>query len=98
MMFALDKEIAENQLDKIGFNKFHTFHPAYIYPVEPRNEPNFSYKLMRMLYKPLLKPFGKKYSITSVELATAMFQVGIHGSEVTTLENADILGVLTNNQ
>ncbi len=98
MMFALDKGIAENQLDKIGFKKFHSFRPAYIYPVEPRNEPNFSYKLMRMLYKPLMKPLGKKYSITSVELARAMFEVGIFGSELAILENADILDILTKNE
>ncbi len=97
MMFALDKGIAENQLTKIGFQNFYAFRPSYIYPVEPRPEPNFSYQLMRFLYKPLIRPFGKKYSITSVELAQAMFQVGIFGSELKILENADILKVLNKN-
>ena len=90
LMFAKDKGAAENQLAAISFKSFHSFRPAYIYPVKPRREPNFSYRLMRLLY-PLIRLFGKKYSIKSTELAQAMFYVGIHGSSSSILENAAII-------
>lgn len=90
MMFATDKGSAENQLSAMGFKAFHAFRPAYIYPVDKRYEPNFSYRVMRAVY-PLLKLFGKKYSVRSTELAQAMFHVGLHGSELEVLENKDIV-------
>jgi hypothetical protein len=33
-----------------GFPHVYLFRPAYIYPIEPRNEPNFSYRLLRTVY------------------------------------------------
>ena len=34
-----------------GFPHVYLFRlPAYIYPVKPRNEPNFSYRLLRTVY------------------------------------------------
>ena len=91
MMFAADKGAAENQLSSMGLKAFHTFRPGYIYPVASRKEPNFSYKLMRFLYKPLIRPLGKKYSIKSTELAQSMFNVGFNGCDLEILENQDIL-------
>ena len=38
--FARYKGMAENQISDLGLD-FHTFRPAYIYPVTPRKEPNF---------------------------------------------------------
>src|SRR5580704_4693143 len=45
--FARYKGEAENALLAAGFPHVYLFRPAYIYPVEPRKEPNFSYRLMR---------------------------------------------------
>lgn len=89
LMFARDKGVIENELAALGFSSFHSFRPGYIYPVVPRKEPNFTYRLMRFLY-PLVKLMGKKYSITSVELANAMFFTGVKGCEKEVLENSDI--------
>ncbi len=75
LMFALDKGKVENQLAALLGDKFYACRPSYIYPVQPRKEPNFTYVLSRKLY-PLLKRLGKKMSITSEELALAMFRIG----------------------
>lgn len=87
--FAKYKGMAENQISAMGM-KFHTFRPAYIYPVDARKEPNIGYQITRFLY-PIIKLIGKKYSITSTALAKAMFNVGMNGAEKEVLENQDIL-------
>ncbi|KAA5539673.1 Rossmann-fold NAD(P)-binding domain-containing protein [Adhaeribacter rhizoryzae] len=87
--FARYKGIAENQISNLNM-KFYAFRPAYIYPIEPRQEPNVGYRILRIFY-PLLKAFGKKYSITSAELAKAMFNIGLNGAGKQILENQDIL-------
>ena len=48
--FARYKGEAENALLAAGFPHVYLFRPAYIYPVEPRKEPNFSYRLLRGFY------------------------------------------------
>ena len=50
MPFARDKGEAEKALLAAGFPRVYIFRPAYIYPVEPRKEPNFSYRLLRAIY------------------------------------------------
>ena len=45
MPFARYKGEAEKALFAAGFPRTYIFRPAYIYPVEPRKEPNFSYRL-----------------------------------------------------
>lgn len=92
MMFAKDKGIAENYLKK-HIEKVHLFRPAYIYPVTPRKEPNFSYKLTRWMY-PLIKLLGPNASITSEQLAQAIFDVGVGGYSSQVLENKDMLDYL----
>lgn len=87
--FARYKGMAENALFKLTL-KTYSFRPGYIYPVVPREEPNFGYRIFRALY-PLVKRFGKKYSIPSTDLANAMFHVGMHGADKSILENQDIL-------
>lgn len=87
--FARFKGMAENQIAALGMN-FFSFRPAYIYPVTKRQEPNLMYRVSRRLY-PLLKLFGKNLSITSVQLASAMYNVGLHGAEQEILENSEIL-------
>jgi len=86
MMFALDKGIVENKLDQLYGKQFYSCRPGYIYPVTPRKEPNFTYVLSRKLY-PLLKRMGKKMSITSEELALAMFRIGLEQPQQNTFEN-----------
>ena len=44
MAFARYKGEAENALRASGFPSLYIFRPAYIYPVVPRKEPNFSYR------------------------------------------------------
>ncbi|WP_299820155.1 hypothetical protein [uncultured Pontibacter sp.] len=87
--FARYKGMAENRISDLNM-KFYAFRPAYIYPVEPRKEPNLGYGILRVFY-PLLKMFGQKYSIKSTELAKAMLNVGLNGADKEILENQDIL-------
>ncbi len=87
--FARYKGMAENQIAKLNLT-FYSFRPGYIFPVEPRKEPNLMYVLMRIMY-PLVKLLGNKYSITSTALAKAMFVVGVHGASKQILENQDII-------
>lgn len=94
-VFAKDKGAAENQLDALGMGGgFHSFRPAYIYPVEPRDEPNFMYSFSRWLYKPLISKMGKNASITSLDLARGMVKVGLEGGNQVVYENAEILDLL----
>jgi hypothetical protein len=81
--------MAENYLISKQFGNLFSFRPGYIYPVEKRREPNFSYKAMRKLY-PIMKLLAPSAVITSEELANAMFKVGINGAPKTLLENKDI--------
>ncbi|MDG1262415.1 MAG: NAD(P)H-binding protein [Flavobacteriales bacterium] len=90
--FARYKGMSENQLDDLGLN-FTSFRPGYIYPVTPRDEPNWMYKISRFIY-PAFRLLGKGASITSVELADAMFKVGVEGTAQTILENKEIHTVL----
>jgi hypothetical protein len=48
--FARYKGEAENALLTAWFPAVYIFRPAYIYPVEPRTEPNFGYRLLRAIY------------------------------------------------
>src|SRR5260370_17471638 len=46
MSFAGYKGEAENALLARGFASVYVFRPAYVYPVTPRREPNFRYRLL----------------------------------------------------
>jgi len=87
--FARYKGMAENQISQLALN-FYTFRPGYIYPVTPRKEPNLMYKISRALY-PLIRRMGPNSSITSTQLALAMFRVGLEGAATEILENRTIL-------
>jgi nucleoside-diphosphate-sugar epimerase len=89
VMFAKDKGIAENKLFEIYGKHFHSARPGYIYPTIKRKEPNLSYAFFRMLY-PIIKLLGKKYSITSLELAKAMFVIGMNEQKQTVFENDEL--------
>ena len=49
MAFARYKGEAEKALSAAGFPDVYIFRPGYIYPVQPRKEPNFSYRLLRAI-------------------------------------------------
>jgi len=92
--FAKFKGMAENEMSRFA-EEFYAFRPGYIYPVTPRNEPNFSYRMSRALY-PVIKLFGKGMSIKSTELAEAIFRIGIEGGEQEVYENIDMMKFLDN--
>jgi uncharacterized protein YbjT (DUF2867 family) len=71
MAFARYKGEAEKALLAAGFPRLYIFRPAYIYPVEPRKEPNFSYRLLRAIY-PVFRMLFPNQVIPADELARAM--------------------------
>jgi uncharacterized protein YbjT (DUF2867 family) len=92
MAFARYKGEAEKALLGAGFPRLYTFRPAYIYPVEPRREPNFSYRLLREIY-PVFRVLFPNQVIRADELARAMVDVAVRGREErgeVVLENRDI--------
>jgi nucleoside-diphosphate-sugar epimerase len=95
MMFARDKGMAENYLIQCKFPETYIFRPAYIYPVTPRREPNFTYRLMRFVY-PLFRHLYPGGVIESAELAKAIFNTGLNGGDMPIFENRDIKKILQN--
>ncbi len=89
IMFALDKGKAENGILRMNFRRTHIFRPGYIYPVTPRKEPNFIYKLMRILYK-IFSPLFPNMGVTSEKLADTMVEVAFAGREKIIYENSEI--------
>jgi len=90
--YARYKGEAEKALLTAGFSRVYIFRPAYIYPVEPRKEPNFSYRLMRAMY-PVFRMLFPNRVIRVDDLAGAMIDVvvrrtGERGGLV--FENRDI--------
>ena len=69
--FARYKGEAENALFGAGFSQVYSFRPAYIYPVEPRQEPNFGYRLLRAIY-PAFRVLFPNQVIRADDLARAM--------------------------
>jgi uncharacterized protein YbjT (DUF2867 family) len=72
--FARYKGEAERALLTAGFPRVYLFRPAYIYPVEPRKEPNFSYRLLRRIY-PAFRLLFPNQVIRADDLARAMVDV-----------------------
>jgi uncharacterized protein YbjT (DUF2867 family) len=92
MAFARYKGEAEKALLESGFPRLYIFRPAYIYPVEPRKEPNFSYRLLRSVY-PVFQLLFPNQVIRADDLAESMVDVAIRrgaGAEQVILENRDI--------
>jgi uncharacterized protein YbjT (DUF2867 family) len=92
MAFARYKGEAEKALLESGFPRLYILRPAYIYPVEPRKEPNLSYRLLRSVY-PVFQLLLPNQVIRADDLAKSMVDVAIRtggGSEQVILENRDI--------
>lgn len=96
LSFAKYKGMAENYILKSNLQRINIFRPSYIYPVQKRKEPNILYTIMRIVY-PVVKLAGKNKSITSVQLADAMFKAGITGANKGILENAHIIDYIFEN-
>ena len=77
--FARYKGEAEKALLAAGFPRVYLFRPAYIYPVEPRKEPNFSYRLLRAIY-PAFRVLFPNQVIRADDLARAMVDVAVRGT------------------
>jgi uncharacterized protein YbjT (DUF2867 family) len=92
MAFARYKGAAENALLSSGFAHMYIFRPAYIYPIEPRKEPNFSYRLMRTIY-PVFRVLFPNQVIPANDLGRAMVDVVLNETGALrnmVLENRDI--------
>jgi uncharacterized protein YbjT (DUF2867 family) len=90
MAFARYKGETENVLLASGFPHVYIFRPAYIYPVEPRKEPNFSYRLLRWIY-PVFRTLFPNQVIRADDLARAMVDGVVLGiAEGPIFENRDI--------
>jgi len=95
--FARYKGEAEKGLLAAGFPRVCIFRPAYIYPVEPRKEPNFSYRLLRGVY-PVFRLLFPNLVIRGDDLARAMVDAAVRGREergALVLENRDIRAMVT---
>jgi uncharacterized protein YbjT (DUF2867 family) len=96
MPFARYKGEAENALLAAGFPHIYIFRPAYIYPVEPRNEPNFSYRLLRAIY-PAFRILFPNQVIRADDLAQAMVDAAVCGTgkhRGPIFENRDIRAIV----
>ncbi len=93
MSFAKYKGMAENYLMSKAFENLNIFRPGYIYPVENREEPNFSYRIFRKLY-PIMKSIFPGSVITSQQLGQAMYKAGMQGNNHGILENVPIKNTL----
>ena len=92
MAFARYKGEAEKALLGEGFPHVYLFRPAYIYPVEPRKEPNLSYRLLRAIY-PVFRVLFPNQVIRADDLARAMVDVAVQETRETggqVFENRDI--------
>jgi uncharacterized protein YbjT (DUF2867 family) len=92
LAFARYKGQAENALFAAHFPRVYVFRPAYIYPVEPRKEPTFSYRLLRAIY-PAFRVLFPNQVIPADDLARAMVDVVVRDTSQRThsvFENRDI--------
>src|SRR5437660_9693428 len=76
--FARYKGEAEKALLAAGFPRLYIFRPAYIFPVEARKEPNFSYRLLRAIY-PVFRRLFPNQAIRADDLARVMVDVAVRG-------------------
>jgi uncharacterized protein YbjT (DUF2867 family) len=92
LAFARYKGQAEKALLAAGFPRVYLFRPAYIYPVEPRKEPNFNYRLIRAIY-PVFRVLFPNQVIRVDDLARAMVDIVLRKTQErqgVVFENRDI--------
>jgi len=92
LAFARYKGQAEKALLAAGFPRVYLFRPAYIYPVEPRKEPNFNYRLMHAIY-PVFRVLFPNQVIRADDLARVMVDVVLRQTQErqdVVFENRDI--------
>jgi uncharacterized protein YbjT (DUF2867 family) len=92
LAFARYKGQAEKALLAAGFPRVYLFRPAYIYPVQPRLEPNFSYRMIRALY-PVFRLLFPNQVIRADDLGWAMVDVVLRQTQECqglVFENRDI--------
>ena len=90
--YARFKGEAEKALLAAGFPHVYIFRPAYIYPVEPRKEPNLSYRLLRGIY-PAFRVLFPNQVIRADDLARVMIDAAVQGAPLhpePVFENRDI--------
>jgi uncharacterized protein YbjT (DUF2867 family) len=90
--YARYKGEAEKALLAAGFSRVYVFRPAYIYPVEPRKEPSFSYRLLRGIY-PAFRALFPNQVIRADDLARVMVDAVLLGTAepaAPVFENRDI--------
>jgi uncharacterized protein YbjT (DUF2867 family) len=100
LAFARYKGEAEKALLAAEFSRLYIFRPAYIYPAEPRKEPNFSYRALRSIY-PVFRMLFPNQVIRSDDLAHTMVDVVVRGTdkpESHILENRDIRAIVKSYQ
>ena len=96
LAFARYKGEAEKALMAAGFSRVYIFRPAYIYPIEPRKEPTFSYQLLRSIY-PVFRVLFPNQVIRADDLGRAMVDVAIRETserQSLVFENRDIQRML----
>jgi uncharacterized protein YbjT (DUF2867 family) len=92
LAFARYKGQAEKALLAAGFPHVYLFRPAYIYPVKPRKEPNFNYRLIRAIY-PVFRLLFPNQVIRVDDLARAMVDIVLRKTQQrqgAVFENRDI--------
>jgi uncharacterized protein YbjT (DUF2867 family) len=93
--YARYKGEAEKALLAAGFPSVYIFRPAYIYPVEPRKEPNLSYRILRAIYPAFRRLFPNQV-IRADDMAQVMVDAvvrGTPGHPGPIFENRDIRAV-----
>jgi uncharacterized protein YbjT (DUF2867 family) len=90
--YARYKGEAEKALLASRFSRVYVFRPAYIYPVEPRSEPTFSYRLLRGIY-PAFRALFPNQVVRADDLGRVMVDAAVDGTpkrEGPVFENRDI--------
>jgi uncharacterized protein YbjT (DUF2867 family) len=92
MTFARYKGEAEKAIREAEFPRIYIFRPAYIYPIEPRKEPNLGYRFLHSIY-PLFRALFPNQVIRADDLARTMVDVAVKGGsepQVFVFENRDL--------
>jgi uncharacterized protein YbjT (DUF2867 family) len=76
--YARYKGEAEKGLLAMGLARLYIFRPAYIYPVEPRKEPNFSYRVLHFIY-PAFRVLFPNQVVRADDLARVMVDAVLQG-------------------